>query len=115
MSTDENAMTDVEEAPALPPRRIGLMCWNVLNRLRQCGWSAKATLLNEVGGLNYRARISDLRRYWGIDIKAVPERPRPGEMSTYTLADELRPRAEWLLERGTIDGYEASLRQKGLF
>jgi hypothetical protein len=96
--------------------RISDDCWQILNYLRRNNWESSALdLCLQVNPLGYRQRLSDLRCVYLIDAKPEPEHPRDGEVAIYRIAPELRPRAGWLLDHMTLEGFEATPVQKGLF
>ena len=96
-------------------RRIGDAQWDILNCIRRNNWAAHMLDLIVVNPANYRARISELRIEFGIIIDADPPHPPRGTGSTYKIAPEYRPRAEYLLEHLSLEGFSDRPVQKGLF
>ena len=68
-------------------------CLTVLKALRVHGWRCQAWDLNHLGMLNERARISDLRHRWGIEIAAETVRVEGQQQTTYVVAAHSQERA----------------------
>jgi hypothetical protein len=97
------------------PRRISDACWALLRYFQCHNWEAGALDLAHVNPLNYRARISDLRHDFLVQIEPDPPHPPPGVAALYKIPVESRPRVEWLLLHKSLEGFEATPVQKGLF
>ena len=97
-------------------RRLGAAQYELLAYLRMHNWEASAyALAHELAGCNYRARISELRANFLIHIEPFPPHPAPGERSVYRLFPESRPRANYLLAHGSLEGFDPSPMMGGLF
>lgn len=115
MQSSETAVQPVAAADARF-HRISNDCWDLLNYFRRHNWEATAlALVCEVNPLGYRQRLTELRQKFLIDIRPFPEHPRDGEVAIYKCAPERRPRAEYLLTHGSLEGFAAASVQKGLF
>jgi hypothetical protein len=104
-----------ERVEAARTRKISVAQWDVLNCIRRNNWAAHALELTQVNALNYRARISELRQDFGIVIEADPPHPPRGTASTYKVPPEYRPRAEYLLEHLSLEGFSDAPVQASLF
>ena len=110
------AAREAEELAAAASARISDDCWEILNYFRRHNWEATALdLVREVNPLGYRQRLTDLRRIHLIDAVPDPPHPSRGEVAIYKISPELRPRAEWLLEHLSLEGFPAAGVQKGMF
>ena len=104
-----------ERAALAHGRRISDAQYDILNFLRNHNWAAHALDLVAINPCNYRARISELRNDFGIAIEADPPHPPRGTASTYKVPPQCRPRAEYLLEHLSLQGFSDAPVQGGLF
>jgi hypothetical protein len=104
-----------ERIEAARKQRISTACYDLLAFLRNHNWSASALELQTVNRLNYRARISDLRHDFLVEIVPMPAHPRPGDITIYTVPAHARPRAAWLLEHLSLEGFQGGAVQEELF
>jgi hypothetical protein len=118
-NSDVAAVANVAQPPSAVTAarfpRISQACWDLLNYFRRHNWEAHALDLILVNPLNYRARISDLRHDFAIIIEPIPPHPPPGTASLYKIPPESRPRAEYLLDHMSLDGFSDTPVQGGLF
>ena len=75
-------------------------CLRVLLALRDMRWRAPAYVLNDLGMLNERGRISDLRRRWGVPIEAQSQRVRGRVHTLYVVPRGSRREARALIRAG---------------
>lgn len=118
------ATAPVSEAAALAsmsarPQRahpVSEDCWKILDALRNGRWAATAYELSRLEMLNPRARISDLRIKHGLTIEADSICGAEGKLhTTYRVPEQAQARATHLWRFRTLDGYEETQRQGGLF
>jgi hypothetical protein len=64
---------------------------------------------------NERARISELRNDFGVLIEPKPPRPPPGVAALHWVLPESRPRAEYLLQHLSLEGFSETPVQGDLF
>lgn len=75
-------------------------CLTLLREMCRLGWRAPAWALNQLGMLNERGRISDLRHLWGVPIEAEIENVGGGKRTTYVVPKGHRREARALIRSG---------------
>ena len=75
-------------------------CLVLLEAFSRMAWRAPAWALNRLGMLSERARISDLRARWGIEIVAHSHWVRGRKHTIYELRAASRARARALIHDG---------------
>jgi len=87
---------------------IGADCWKILNEMRWRGWEAPSVVLgHNLGMLNYRARISDLRLKHGlpIEVDRRTDEATKKEHNIYFVPSSATARAEHLWRFRSLDGF----------
>ncbi|MFA4972334.1 MAG: hypothetical protein WC683_06950 [bacterium] len=98
-------------------RKLSDDCWKTLDCLRMHSWRATSLDLARVNMLNYRARVSDLRRFFGVDIVAESQRDQVTRKlhTVYVVPEQHQARAIYLWQNHTVDGFVSKHCQIGLF
>lgn len=88
-------------------------CLVLLEELCAEKWRAPSWLLNRIGMLNERGRISDLRHRWGVPIEAHTETVRGRRRTEYAVPRGHRREARRLIRLGRETESEQIARRAG--
>ena len=116
MSDERDDLNSQSGAPS-PYHRMGGDTWRILDYMRWRGWQATALALNDLGMLNYRGRISDLRHKFALEIETIQRRSETTNklITTYYIPAHHHTRAEWLWRRRSLEGYAIEPYQRKVF